>query len=191
MSEMSEQPQRLPYGAKVFRNPNLPLEQLPADFAILKRLGFSMIKIQEVWAYDERHEGEIDFSDVARVVSDARQQGLNVFFTVTMENAPAWLWLKYPDASLVYEDGRPHGDPTQSVQPADGKPGPCWFHPGVREAAIRFLETLGREIGRFDNIEASNIWQEIGFWPMRPGHIGFCYSHYTLTEFRRWLRDRY
>ena len=180
-----------PFGAKVFRNPYLPLEHLPADFAILKRLGFTMIKIQEVWAYDERHEGDIDLSAVSRVVSDARQHGLRVFFTVTMENAPAWLWKKYPDASLVYENGEAHNDPTQSVQPADGKPGPCWHHPGVRDAATRFIEAVGREIGKYDNIQAWNIWQEIGFWPMRPGHLGFCYCQHTLSEFRRWLCTRY
>lgn len=180
-----------PFGAKVFRNPNPPIAELPRDFRILRHLGFTMIKIQEVWAYDERREGEIDLSTVERIVADARQSGLRVLFTVTMECAPAWLWQKYPDASFVYETGEAHNDPTQSVQPADGKPGPCWHHPGVRESAIRFIEHVGREIGKYDNIQAWNVWQEIGFWPMRPGHLGLCYCHNTLPEFRKWLRSRY
>jgi hypothetical protein len=38
-----------PYGAHVYREPHLPLEQLRHDLPLLKRLGFTMIKIQEVW----------------------------------------------------------------------------------------------------------------------------------------------
>lgn len=46
-----------PYCTHVYREPHLPLEQLRHDFPILKRLGFTMIKIQEVWGYDEIHQG--------------------------------------------------------------------------------------------------------------------------------------
>jgi beta-galactosidase len=169
----------------------LPLEQLREDFPLLKRLGFNMIKIQEVWAADERREGVIDLSRVTQVVADAEQQGLLVYFGVTMETAPAWFWKKYPDARLVYNTGEAHNDPTQYVLPADGKPGPCWHHPGAREAGVRFIEAIGREIGKFDNIQVWNVWQEIGFWPMRPGFLGFCYCPYTLAEFRSWLQQRY
>lgn len=180
-----------PFGTHVYREPHLPLEQFRHDFPILKRLGFTMIKIQEVWANDEQREGEINLSNVSRVVSDARQNGLRVYFGITMETAPAWLWKKWPDANLVYETGQPEDDPTQYVLPADGKPGPCWNHPGARAAAIRFIEAVGREIGKYDNIEVWNVWQEIGFWPMRPGHLGFCFCQNTLPAFRRWLRTQY
>ncbi len=180
-----------PYGTHVYREPHLPLEQLRSDLALLKRLGFNMIKIQESWSIDEQREGEIDLSTVAQVVSDARQNGLAVYFGVTMEQAPAWLWRKYPDANMVYETGQPHNDPTQYLLPADAKPGPCWHHDGAREAGVRFVEAVGREIGKYDNILVWNVWQEIGFWPMRPGHLGLCYCPNTLREFRNWLRQKY
>ena len=180
-----------PFGAHVYREPHLPLDQLRHDFPILKHLGLTMIKIQEVWANDEASEGEIHLETVSQVVSDARQNGLRVYFGVTMETAPSWLWKKWPDATMVYETGEPHNDPTQFVLPADGKPGPCWHHPGARAAAIRFIEAVGKEIGRYDNIEVWNVWQEIGFWPLRPGHLGVCYCHNTLPAFRTWLRVKY
>jgi hypothetical protein len=75
---------------------------------------------------------EINLETVAQVVSDARQNGLLVYFGVPMEQAPAWFWRRYPDASMVYETGQPHNDPTQYLLPADAKPGPCWHHPGAR-----------------------------------------------------------
>jgi beta-galactosidase len=180
-----------PFGTHVYREPHLPIEQFRRDLPILKRLGFTMIKIQEVWAYDESRQGEIDLSNVSEVVSDARQNGLRVYFGITMENAPGWFWKEFPDATMVYETGQPHNDPTQYVLPGDGKPGPCWHHQPGREAAIRFIEAVGREIGKYDNIEVWNLFQEIGLWPMRPGHLGLCYCHNTLPAFRAWLRTRY
>src|SRR5215469_15099544 len=132
-----------PYGTHVYREPSLPLEQLRADFPLLKRLGFTMIKIQESWSTDERKEGEIDLSKVAQVVSDAGQNGLLVYFGVTMEQAPAWLWKKFPDARMEWESGERLSDPTQYLLPNDGKPGPCWNHPGARAAATHFIEAVG------------------------------------------------
>jgi len=180
-----------PYSTHVYREPHLPMEQFRHDFPVLRRLGFTMIKIQEVWAYDEPREGQIDLSNVSQVVSDARQNGLRVYFGITMENAPAWFWKKYPDATMVYETGQPQLDPTQYVLPADGKPGPCWYHPQARQLATHFVEAVGSEIGKYDNIEVWNVFQEIGLWPERPGHLGLCYCPNTLTAFREWLRTRY
>jgi beta-galactosidase len=180
-----------PYGTHIYREPHLPLEQLRHDMPMLKRLGFNMIKIQESWAIDEKKEGEIDLSNVLAVVSDARANGLKVYFGVTMEQPPAWFWQKYPDAYLTYNTGERHFDQLQYVIPADGKPGPCWHHPEARASAIRFMEVVGRQVGRYDNIYVWNVWQEIGFWPMRPGFLGFCYCPHSLREFRLWLQGRF
>ena len=191
VAEAADRSVVFPYGTHVYREPSLPLEQLRADFPVLKRLGFSMVKVQESWSADEKREGVIDLSRVAQVVSDARQNGLLIYFGVTMEQAPAWLWKKFPDARMVYENDAPQVDPTQYLLPADGKPGPCWHHPGARAAAIRFMEAVATQIGVFDNVRVWNVWQEIGFWPLLPGHLGLCYCHHSLIEFRSWLRSQY
>jgi beta-galactosidase GanA len=179
-----------PYGTHVYREPSLPLEQLRADFPLLKRLGFTMIKIQESWSTDERKEGEIDLSKVAQVVSDAHQNGLLVYFGVTMEQAPAWLWRKFPDARMEWESGERLSDPTQYLLPNDGKPGPCWNHSGARAAATRFIEAVGKQIGRFDNILVWNVWQEVAF-DFGISRLGLCYCPNTLAAFRAWLQQRY
>ena len=179
-----------PYSTHVYREPSLPLEQLGADLPILKRLGFSMIKIQESWSTDEAKEGEFDFSRVSRVVADARQNQLLVYFGVTMEQAPAWLWQKYPDCTMRYENNQPVIDPTQYLLPNDGKPGPCWNHSGAREAAIRFVKKLGREVGQYDNILVWNVWQEIGFgFDANVSRV--CYCPNTLAAYRQWLQKKF
>jgi beta-galactosidase len=180
-----------PFSTHIYREPHLPLEQLRHDLPILKRLGFTMIKIQEVWGYDEVHEGQIDLSNVSQVVSDARQNGLKVYFGVTMENPPMWLWKKYPDAFMVLASGQPRLEPTPYVLPQDGKPGPCWHHPGARDAGVRFIEQVARQIGKYDNIAVWNVFQEINFGDVGDNPVGVCYCHNTLAAFRAWLRSRY
>ena len=180
-----------PFGCHIYREPSLPLEQLLEDMPLLKKLGFNMVKIQESWAVDEKVEGVVDLSRVAQVVGGARTNGLKVYFGVTMEQAPAWFWKKFPDAYLTYNTGERHFDQLQYVIPSDGKPGPCWHHPEGRAAAIRFLHSVGREIGRYENVAVWNVWQEIGFGPTWPNKLGFCYCDHSLAAFRVWLRKKY
>ena len=180
-----------PLGTHVYREPHQDMEELLADLVVLKRIGFTMIKIQESWAIDEPREGEIDLSRIERVIARAGELGLGVYLGLTMEQAPAWLWRKHPDAHLVYSSGLPHVDPTQYCLPADGKPGPCWDHPGAQADAERFVAELARRLGRFENLWVWNTWQEVGFWPNEGGALGFCYCPHTLNRFRTWLRDRY
>jgi len=180
-----------PFGTHVYREPPADMDELLADLALLKKFGFNMIKIQEHWGVDEPREGEYDFSRIERVIARARQLGLGVYLGLTMEQAPAWMWKKFPDCRLVYASGLPHNDPTQYTLPADAKPGPCWDHPGARAAAERFVAELARRLGRFENIWAWNTWQEIGFWPNDGGPLGFCYCPHTLARFREWLKDKY
>ena len=182
-----------PYGTHVYREPPLPFEQLAADFPLLKKLGFTMIKIQESWSVDEPRRGEVDLSRVERVVAEARKSGLLVYFGVTMEQAPAWLWRQYPEASMVYEDGTLQRDPSQYLLASDGKPGPCWHHAEARAAAEKFLKELATRLARYDNIAVWNVWQEIGLapWSTRPGHRYLCYCVNTLNAYRAWLKVRF
>ena len=180
-----------PWGTHVYREPCLDLDGLLRDLPLLKDYGFNMIKIQEHWSADERREGEYDFSRVEQVVKRADELDLGVYLGLTMEQAPAWVWRKYPDCHFVYSDGRRHNQPTQYTIPMDGKPGPCWDHPGVREAATRFIGELARTLGQYQNIWAWNTFQEIGFWPNTAGKLGFCYCPHTLARFREWLQEKY
>jgi len=189
-------PKIFPIGPQFYFEPSRTLDELMHDMRIAKRLGFNTLRFQEHWCIDERVEGHIDLSKIEALLEEAENLGLYVHFCVTMEQAPAWLWRKYPDCRMVYSTGDKHEDPTQYRFPYDGKPGPCWDHPGARAAAIRFIAKLAQRLGRYDNILEWNINQEIGFWPLhpsmiRPSTLGFCYCPYTLAAFREWLKKKY
>lgn len=180
-----------PIGTHVYREPHQDEAELLADLPILAKLGFNTIKIQESWAIDEPVEGEIDLARIERLIARAGELGLGVYLGLTMEQAPAWLWRKHPDCRMVYATGQPLEDPTQFLLPADGKPGPCWDHPGARADAARFVRALAARLGRFDNIRTWNTWQEIAFWHHDGDVLGLCYCDHTLAHFREWLQERY
>src|SRR5258708_19565013 len=98
------------------------MEQLLGDMPILRRLGFNMIKLQEMWAYDERSEGAINLDKVERLIAGAERQGMAIYFGFTMENAPAWLWPNFPHPTIPYKDASPPLAPSHSVLPAAAKP---------------------------------------------------------------------
>lgn len=179
-----------PVGAHVFREPHQDMDELLADLPILKRHGFNMVKLQECWCADEPSEGNIDFTNIERIITRARELDLGIYLGLTMEMAPPWLWQKYPDCARVRSDGTPHLDPTVFSLPNDGKPGPCWDHPGARAAAERFIGELARRLGRHEHVWCWNTFQEIGIWG-DGGPCGFCFCPHTLAAFRRWLMAHY
>jgi len=190
-----------PFGTHFYRNPGPPVSELKRDMRTMKKLGFNMLKIQESWCIDNPREDEINFSTIEELLTEANQLNLYVYLGITMEQVPAWVWKKYPDCRLVNAVGESYNDPTQYLLPSDGKPGPCWDHPGVRKEAEGFMVKLAQQLGRFDNIIVWNSWQEVcfysekpgspgGVWPGEPEHM-FCYCRYTLNRFRCWLRKKY
>ncbi|MGH3703150.1 MAG: beta-galactosidase [Agromyces sp.] len=183
-----------PFGTHVYREPHKDFEQLLTDLPRLREFGFNMIKIQESWAIDEPADGVYDFSRIIALIEAARDNNLGVYLGLTMEQAPAWLWSKFPDAYMVDNTGAPHIDPTQYSMPADAKPGPNWNHPGARAAGERFMTELVTRLGAFDNVWVWNTFQEIGFWDnlkKNPEFVGYGYDEYTIAKYRTWLRERF
>ncbi len=177
-----------PLGTHVYREPCVDLDGVIRDLQIVKDHGFNLIKIQQTWSTDERIEGKIDLGRIERIIQRAGELDLGVYLGLTMEQAPAWFWRKFPDASPVAANGLRVNDPTQYCLPGDGKPGPCWHHPQARLAAERFIAGLVQRLSPFDNIWVWNVWQEIGFGNGPPG---LCYCEHTLDAFRSWLKTRY
>lgn len=183
------------FGAHIYRVPSLPIQELKQDIRTLKELGFNTVKLQVSWSIVEQQEEEIDLGEVEELITEARSVGIKVYLGITMEQVPMWAWRKYPDCRLVNGVGQPHNDPTQYLLPADGKPGPCWDHPGIRQEADRFLSTLTQRLCQYENIVVWHVWQEIGFWRRQAGislaEGSYCYCPFTLDRFRDWLKQKY
>ena len=180
-----------PFGSHLCREPMPPMSELKRDMETLRARGFNLIKLQVHWMIDEPAEEVYDFSRYEELIEHAAGLDLGVYVGLTCEQAPAWLYRKYPDCRMVGRNGRVIVYEAPTTLPADGKPGPCFDHPGVRDDQARFLTRLVKTLGRFENVVLWNTWQEIGYWTEGLLGTSVCYCSYTLAHFRRWLRRRY
>ena len=180
-----------PLGSHLCREPMPPMSELERDMEILKKHGFNLIKLQEHWMIDEPEEGRCDFSRYEELIERAAALDLGVYLGLTCEQAPHWLYEKYPECRMVRRDGSVVAHEAQTTLPADGKPGPCCDHPGAMADQLRFISSLVERLGRFENIVVWNTWQEIGYWSegLVGGHV--CYCPNTMAAYRGWLKEKY
>ena len=179
------------FGSHLCREPMPAMSELKRDMGILRDRGFNLVKLQEHWMVDEPAEGDYDFSRYEELIEHAAGLEMKVYLGLTCEQAPHWLWEKHPDCRMVFRNGLPLCYEAPTTLPADGKPGPCYDHPGAREDMCRFITRLVEALGAHENLAYWNTWQEIGYWSevFAGGHA--CYCPHTLAHWRRWLRDEH
>ena len=180
-----------PMGSHLCREPMPSMSEMKKDMENLKNHGFNLVKLQENWAVDEPLEGCCDFSKYEELIDYAAKLDMGVYLGLTCEQAPNWLWRKYPDARMVGVNGLPIAYQAQSTNPADGKPGPCYDHPGALRDMLKFIKKLVKVLGRYDNIVVWNTWQEIEYWPEMLAGQQVCFCENTLAHFRDWLKEKH
>ena len=178
-------------GSHLCREPMPPMAELKRDMELLQRQGFNLIKLQEHWMIDEPREGEYDFSRYEELIEHAAGLDLGVYLGLTCEQAPSWLYRKHVDCRMVGRNGLPVAYQAQTTLPGDGKPGPCYDHPGARSDMLRFITRLVGVLGRFENLVVWNTWQEIGYWAEGSAGQHVCYCPHSLAHYRRWLQESY
>ena len=180
-----------PLGTHLCREPMPAMSELRRDMENIKRHGFNLVKLQEHWQVDEPLEGTYDFSRYEELIEFAARLDLGIYLGLTCEQAPGWLWRKHPGCRMIGRNGLPIAYEAQATLPADGKPGPCFDHPGARQDMERFIRQLVHVLGRYENIAVWNTWQEIAYWSENLVGQQVCYCESTLNAFREWLREKY
>ncbi len=180
-----------PLGTHLCREPMPAMSEMKRDMENLKKHGFNLVKLQEHWQIDEPADGKFDFSRYEELIAHAAKLDLGVYLGLTCEQAPNWLWQKHPGCRMVGRNGLPIAHQAQTTLPSDGKPGPCYDHPGAMEDMKRFIRQLVKTLGRHENVVVWNTWQEIGYWS--EGLVGqhVCYCENTLKHFREWLKQKH
>lgn len=180
-----------PLGSHLCREPMPAMSEMKRDMELLKKNGFNLVKLQEHWMLDEPAEGKCDFSRYEELTEHAAKLDMGVYLGLTCEQAPHWLYEKYPDCRMVGANGVPIVYEAPTTLPSDGKHGPCYDHPGAMADQLRFITRLVKTLGRFENIVVWNTWQEIGYWS--EGLVGqsVCFCPNTLAFFRQWMKETF
>ncbi len=142
-----------------------PMSEMKRDMDRLKKQGFNLVKLQEHWMIDEPREGACDFSRYEELIAHAATLDLGIYLGLTCEQAPHWLYEKHPDCRMIGRDGRAIVYEAPTTLPADGKPGPCYDHPGAMADQLRFITRLVQALGPYENVVVWNTGRRSGIGP--------------------------
>jgi len=191
----------IPFGSQYYRAPSPDPDQWETDLANFSSYGFNTVKFWIQWRWNNPREGEFDFSDIDRLMDLAHRFKLRVMLNTIFDVAPAWIYRKYPDASMLTLDGRRIGPQTQPHRQIGGL-GLCLNHSAAMEHLFAFLRAA---VDRFKDHPALEIWN-VGSEPELTSSIAelrlyagdaekmgdmLCYCEHCRSAFIRWLKTKY
>jgi beta-galactosidase len=190
-----------PFGCQYYRAPSPHKEDWEKDLARMAALGFNMVKFWVQWRWNNPQEGKFYFDDIDQLMDISQKYDLKVMLNTIFDVAPAWIYQKYPDASMLTLDGRRIGPQTQPHRQIGGL-GYCFNHPEVQR---HFFEFLAETIKRYKNHSALEIWNvgsepeltssmaEMRLYADNAEKMGdmLCYCNHCKSGFRRWLSEKY
>jgi beta-galactosidase len=191
----------IPFGSQYYRAPSPHPDDWERDLAKMAELGFNTVKFWVQWRWNHPEEDRFYWDDIDRLMDLAGRFKLNVMLNTIFDVAPAWIYQKYPDASMLTLDGRRIGPQTQPHRQIGGL-GYCFNHPLVMEHFFHFLD---RTIDRYKDHPALAIWNvgsepeltssmaEMRLYADNADKIGdmLCYCPYCEMNFKKWLVSKY
>ncbi|HET6567879.1 MAG TPA: beta-galactosidase, partial [Rhodothermales bacterium] len=191
----------IPYGSQYYRAPSPRPEDWERDLKHMAGQGFNTVKFWLQWRWNHPEEDRFYFEDIDRLMDLAQQAGLKVMLNTIVDVAPAWIYRKHPDASMLTLDGRRIGPQTQPHRQIGGL-GVCLNHEQVMEHLFRFLKAA---FERYSDHPALAIWNvasepeltqsmsEMRAYADDATKMGdmLCYCDHCQAAFRRWLEQKY
>ncbi len=191
----------IPFGTQYYRAPSPPPSEWEKDLARIAGLGFNTVKFWIQWRWNNPQEGTYVFDDVDALMDIAHARGLRVMLNTIVDVAPAWVYRKYPDASMRTLDGRAVGPQTQPHRQIGGL-GVCFNNAAVMEHLFRFMETA---VERYSAHPALEIWNvasepeltssmaELRLYAEDARNMRdmLCYCDNCRAAFRKYLESKY
>ena len=144
----------VPFGSQYYRAPSPHKEDWDRDLKRMSELGFNTVKYWIQWRWNNPDEGEYYFDDIDELMDLAQKYSLKVMLNTIFDVAPAWIYKKYSEASMVTLSGRKIGPQSQPHRQIGGL-GYCFNHDGVME---HFFEFLKVSVDRYKDHPALEIW---------------------------------
>lgn len=191
----------IPFGSQYYRAPSPSQNVWESDLKSFADLGFNTVKFWVQWRWNHPAEKEFYFDDLDRLMDLAHHNKLRVMLNTIFDVAPAWIYQKYPDASMLTLDGRRIGPQTQPHRQIGGL-GLCFNH---AEAMAHFFQFLRETIRRYKNHPALEMWNvgsepeltssmaEMRLYAGNAEKMGdmLCYCNRCEQAFKIWLSEKY
>jgi len=191
----------IPFGSQYYRAPSPHKEDWEKDLKNMAGLGFNTVKYWIQWRWNNPAEGEYYFDDIDELMDLAKKYNLKVMLNTIFDVAPAWIYKKFEDASMVTLSGQKIGPQTQPHRQIGGL-GYCFNHDGVSKYFFEFLKT---SVERYKDHPALEIWN-VGSEPELTSSMAemrsyaddaskmgdmLCYCANCKTKFKKWLSEKY
>jgi beta-galactosidase len=191
----------IPFGTQYYRAPSPAQGDWERDLAAIAALGLNTVKFWIQWRWNAPREGSYVFDDIDELMDLAGRHNLRVMLNTIVDVAPAWIYRKYPDASMVTLSGRRVGPQTQPHRQIGGL-GVCFNHAGAMDHLFDFLRTTVRRYAQHPALEIWNVGSEpeltssmaeLRQYADDAAKMGdmLCYCDNCRRAFPDWLRDRY
>ena len=132
----------LPFGSQYYRCPTPLSTDWERDIKGFAAQGFNTLKIWAVWRTNNPREGVYDFSDLARLMDLAQENGVKVIINAILDAAPAWFFEKYPEAVMETCADGPIRPRAHACRQMGGCPGPCLHHREGQRIRREFMHKL-------------------------------------------------
>ena len=171
------------HGTQYYRAPTPLADEWETDIARFDEIGIDAFQIRINWRWNERKEGEYDFSDVDRLLELAEKYNRKVIMKFLLECAPQYVFDKYggtrigPKGELIR--GGSHGA-------FYGGWRPCFTNPYVQNSAVKFVEKVAERYADNKNIVLWNVWNEIRNKP-----LGECFCDHCRKGFGKYLKNKF
>lgn len=191
----------IPFGSQYYRAPSPQREDWDTDLKRMSELGFNTVKFWVQWRWNNPEEGIYYWDDIDELMNLANKYNLKVMLNTIFDVAPAWIYKKYDDASMISLSGMRVGPQTQPHRQIGGL-GYCFNHDGI---AKHFFEFLKETVHRYKDHPALEIWNvgsepeltssmaELRAYADDASKIGdmMCYCHNCERKFKLWLKEKY
>ena len=190
-----------PFGSQYYRAPSPHKDEWENDLKNMASYGFNTVKFWVQWRWNNPSEGKFYFDDIDKLMDLADKYNLRVMLNTIFDVAPAWIYRKYDDASMITLSGRKIGPQTQPHRQIGGL-GWCFNNDNVTKHQYDFLKET---IKRYKNHPALEIWN-VGSEPELTSSMAemrlyaddaekmgdmLCYCDNCKTKFRVWLKNKY
>lgn len=191
----------IPFGTQYYRAPSPPQSEWGTDLKNISGFGFNTVKFWIQWRWNNPAEGRFMFDDIDRLMDLSAKYELRVMLNTIFDVAPAWIYRKYPDASMLTLDGRRIGPQTQPHRQIGGL-GLCLNHPAAMKHFYAFLQEA---VKRYKDHPALEMWNvgsepeltssmaEMRLYAGDASKMGdmLCYCDHCRSAFTRWLEQNY
>jgi beta-galactosidase len=182
------------FGTQYYRAPTPEPECWEQDFAHMRELGLTDVKLWVQWRWSQREPDTFIFDDVDHLMDMAAEHQLRVTINTIFDVSPLWLFERYPDAKQIDASGHVIEPYTVSHRQVGGHPGPCYNHPGALAERQRFMAVVLDHFKAHPALAMWDVWNEPeqAFPSRNPdAHTLVCYCPHCRTRFGQWLAHKY